>query len=92
LLGILLPFLLWEDTLLAYVLIFSPIYLVYSSRTLAGCLLLTALLWPSVTERNLSMRLALLVDAAYIAFFAPRVAKYKMTPTKVHNNDFVLLI
>ena len=92
LLGVILPFLLWEDTLLVYVLILSPIYLVYSSKYLAFGLCLIALFWPSITERNLLMRALMIVNSLFIISNGSRTTKYKMTPTKALNHDFVLLI
>ena len=92
LVGIILPFLFWEDSIFIYVLILSPLYLVYSSKWLALGLLATAVLWPNITERNMLMRLVLIVDSIYIGFFASKSTKYKITPTKVPNNDFVFLI
>lgn len=47
--ALILPFLLWEDTFLAYLLLLTPLYLPYKSYYLAASLALTALLWPSVT-------------------------------------------
>ena len=90
--GVILPFLLWENTLLVYILVLSPLYLAYPSTYIAAGVLATALLWPNVTEHNLLMRATLVVDAAYIMLFAPQPIKYKMTATKVPNNDFVILI
>ena len=92
LVGIILPFLFWEDSIFIYLLILSPLYLVYSSKWLALGLLATAVLWPHITERNMLMRLVLIVDSVYIGFFASKSTKYKITPTKVPNNDFVFLI
>ena len=90
--GIIIPFIFWEDTLLVYVLMASPLFLVYSSRNLAFGLFLTAVLWPSVSERNLLMRILLIVDGIYVMLSAKRVVKYKMTATALKNNDFPLLI
>jgi hypothetical protein len=44
--SLLLPFLLWEDTFLAYVLILSPIYLAYKSYYLSVALTIIAIAWP----------------------------------------------
>lgn len=47
--SILLPFLFWEDTFLAYILIISPIYISYKSYYLAIVLGLIAIFWPNLT-------------------------------------------
>jgi hypothetical protein len=90
--SLIIPFLLWEDTFLGYLLILTPLYLPYKSFYLSGSLALCAFLWPHVTERNLMMRAFLLMNAIYIAITRNRQQKYKMTPTQVENSEFPILI
>jgi hypothetical protein len=90
--ALIVPFLLWENTFLAYVLILAPLYLAYKSYYLSSCLTLLALLWPEVTERNLLMRAFILMNAIYIAITHNRQIRYKMTPTRIENSEFPLLI
>lgn len=90
--SLIMPFLLWEDTFLAYLLIIAPLYLPYKSYYLSATLALCALLWPQLSERNLMMRAFLIMNALYIALTHHRQPKYKMTPTQIENSEFPLLI
>lgn len=90
--SLILPFIFWEDTFLAYILLLTPIYLPYRSYSLSASLVFIAFVWPGTSERNLLMRVFLIMNAIYMATTTKRNLKYRMTPIKVENIELPLLI
>jgi hypothetical protein len=78
----------WADTILAFILMLSPIYLLTNSKIIAFILILLAIVWPDHSQNDFLMRIIMIADGIYMATTSVRASKYKMIPSKIKNSDF----
>lgn len=95
--GIVLPLLLWTDSFLSYVVLLTPLFMLFTSKWLGVVLVVGAASWPDKwNERTVAMRLLLGVVGFTLLWKAASQGegrvKYRMTPTKVPNSGIPLLI